>query len=50
KNFATEARAIHNGEAKSRVIHGEAKLEEAKALADDGVPVAPLPFPVRKLS
>ncbi|MFD1913088.1 DUF1178 family protein [Halodurantibacterium flavum] len=50
-NFAAEARAMHSGEAPSRPIHGEAKLEEAKALLEEGVPVAPLPFlPQRKLN
>lgn len=48
-NFATEARAIHAGDAPERAIYGEAKFEEAKALIEDGVPVAPLPFmPSRK--
>ncbi len=48
-NFATEARQIHDGEAPARAIYGEAKLEEAKALIEDGVPVMPLPFrPARK--
>lgn len=42
--FAREARAIHAGEAPDRAIWGEAKLDEAKALIEDGVPVAPLPF------
>ena len=48
-NFATEARAIHDGTAPERSIYGEARLEEAKKLIEDGVPVAPLPFmPARK--
>lgn len=48
-NFASEARAIHDGDAPQRAIYGEAKLEEAKSLIEDGVPVAPLPFtPNRK--
>jgi hypothetical protein len=48
-NFATEARAIHDGDAPARSIYGEAKPEEARALIEDGVPVAPLPFmPTRK--
>ncbi|MTD99278.1 DUF1178 family protein [Paracoccus sp. YIM 132242] len=42
--FADEARAIHEGRAPTRAIHGEAKLEEARKLIEDGVPVAPLPF------
>ena len=43
-NFAKEARAMHDGEAPERAIYGEARLEDAKALIEDGVPVAPLPF------
>lgn len=43
-NFAAEARAIHEGEAPERSIYGEAKPEEAKALFEEGVPVAPLPW------
>ncbi|MFS0738769.1 DUF1178 family protein [Sphingomonas sp. 1P06PA] len=45
--FADEARAIHEGDAPDRRIHGQASLAEAKALVADGVPVAPLPLPVR---
>ena len=48
-SFAQEARKMHDGDAPERPIYGEAKLEEAKKLIDDGVPVAPLPFtPKRK--
>ncbi|SEO52838.1 hypothetical protein SAMN04490248_106140 [Salinihabitans flavidus] len=43
-NFATEARAIHDGTAPERAIYGEARPEDARALIEDGVPVAPLPF------
>lgn len=43
-SFAKEARAMHLGEVPERAIHGEAKLAEAKALIDDGVPIMPLPF------
>jgi len=46
KRFADEARAIHDGDAPERPIHGQATHEEAKALVEDGVPVAPLPLPV----
>ncbi len=47
--FAKEARAMHLGEAPERPIWGEARKEEAKALIDDGIAVAPLPFtPTRK--
>ena len=44
KNFVKEARAIHDGTAPERMIHGEAAPEEAKALVEDGVQIAPLPF------
>lgn len=47
--FATEARAIHLGEAPERPIWGQANLKEAKALVEEGVPIAPIPFgPSRK--
>jgi hypothetical protein len=42
--FASEARAIHDGSAPDRPIWGEARPDEARALIEDGVPVAPLPF------
>ncbi|MEM6277064.1 MAG: DUF1178 family protein [Pseudomonadota bacterium] len=44
REFATTARAIHDGDAPDRAIHGEASFEEAKSLVEDGIPVAPLPF------
>jgi hypothetical protein len=44
--FADEARAIHLGETEARAIHGQATPEQADALRDEGIPVAPLPFPV----
>jgi hypothetical protein len=44
--FADEARAIHLGEAEARAIHGQATPEQADELRDEGIPVAPLPFPV----
>ena len=43
-NFAAEARAMHDGTAPERAIHGEARLDEARKLLEDGVPVTPLPF------
>jgi hypothetical protein len=43
-SFAAEARAIHEGRSPERNIWGEAKPDEAKALIEDGIPVAPLPF------
>lgn len=44
EDFAREARAIHLGDAPDRAIWGEARPDEARALVEDGVPVAPLPF------
>jgi hypothetical protein len=43
--FAEEARAIHLGEADERAIHGRATRAEAESLIEEGVPIAPLPFP-----
>jgi hypothetical protein len=45
RQFAETARAIHYGESEDRLIHGEASPQEAEALAEEGVSVAPLPFP-----
>lgn len=48
-DFAKTARAMHEGDEPERAIHGEARLDEAKKLVEDGVPVLPLPFgPNRK--
>jgi hypothetical protein len=44
--FAETARAMHSGEIEREQVHGQATLEQAKSLVDDGVPVAPLPLPV----
>ena len=44
--FTETARAIHAGEAEPEQVHGNATLAQAKSLAEDGVPVAPLPLPV----
>lgn len=45
-DFATRARAMHDGDEAHVPIHGQASLAEAKALVDDGVSIAPLPLPV----
>jgi hypothetical protein len=48
-SFANEARAMHEGESPRRSIWGEARADEAKALIEEGIPIAPLPFvPKRK--
>lgn len=50
-NFAAEARRIHAGDAPERAIHGEAKLDDARQMIEEGLPVAPLPFlPQRKVN
>lgn len=45
-NFAKEARAMHVGEQEQAAIHGQATVQEAKALVEEGVPIVPLPLPV----
>jgi hypothetical protein len=42
--FADEARAMHLGDVPERSIYGEARLDQAKELIEDGVPLMPLPF------
>lgn len=50
-SFAREARAMHLGEKPARSIYGEARLDQARSLIEDGVPLMPLPFrPKQKLS
>jgi hypothetical protein len=41
--FAEEARKIHNEESEARGIWGEATLEEARELVEDGIDCLPLP-------
>lgn len=43
ERFAEEARRMHYEEAEMRAIYGEATFDEAKALLEEGIPVAPLP-------
>lgn len=45
ERFAEEARRIHYGEAEERGIRGRASQEEARALAEEGIPVLVLPTP-----
>ena len=44
--FTDTARAMHSGEIEPAQVHGNASIEQAKSLVEDGVPVAPLPLPV----
>ncbi len=47
-SFVKEARDMHDGLKPERPIYGEAKMDEAKKLLEDGIPVMPLPFIPRK--
>ena len=44
--FAETARAMHLGIIDTKRVHGEATVEQARSLVEDGVPIAPLPLPV----
>jgi hypothetical protein len=46
-NFPDEARKIYYGESEERGIYGNASDEEAKDLAEEGVPVGRLPWAKR---
>lgn len=46
EKFAEKSRAMHYGEEDAAPIHGQASLAEAKALAEEGVAIAPILFPV----
>jgi hypothetical protein len=53
--FAEEARKMHAGETEERAIWGEATPEEARELAEEGIPASALPpelapMPARKLN
>jgi len=51
ENFTAEARAMHLGDAPERAIYGEARLDQAKEMIEDGVPLVPLQFrPKQKLT
>ena len=43
QKFPEEARKMHYGEIEHRSIYGEASLQDAKALHDEGIEVHPLP-------
>lgn len=45
-SFVEDARAMHYGERDSESIHGRATPEQAKELIEEGIAVAPLPFPI----
>lgn len=43
EKFPEEARKIHYGEAEQRGLIGQTTVDEAKALLDEGIEIAPLP-------
>lgn len=45
-SFPEQARAMHLGEIETKPVHGQASPDEARSLAEDGVPILPLPLPV----
>jgi hypothetical protein len=45
-DFAEVSRAMHYGERETETIHGQASPEDARTLAEEGIAVMPLPFPV----
>ena len=46
ERFAETSRAMHYGEREAEPVHGQATLEEAQELLEEGIAVAPLPFPI----
>jgi hypothetical protein len=44
--FVDRTRAMHYGEQEPEIIHGQAEIAEAIELIEEGIPVAPLPFPI----
>jgi len=46
EKFAEQSRAMHYGERETETIHGKATPRQAKELHEEGISVAPLPFPV----
>lgn len=46
QSFAEDARAMHYGEKDVEAIHGQATPDEARALIEEGVEVAPILFPI----
>ena len=44
ENFPTEARAMHYGEKEEKPIIGNTSMDEARDLAEEGIPFIPLPW------
>ncbi len=45
-SFAAKSRAMHYGDQEVEVIHGRASAKDVHDLLEEGISVAPLPFPV----
>ena len=50
KNFPEEARKMHDGESPERPIRGEATVQEAQALIEDGIKIMPVPAAPEELN
>jgi hypothetical protein len=48
ERFVDEVRAMHHGEIDERPILGDASLNDAATLEEEGISVMPLPFRRRK--
>jgi hypothetical protein len=46
RTFAEDVRAMHYGERDHEVVHGETSAKEAIELLEEGIEIAPLPFPI----
>lgn len=46
KDFAEQSREMHYGEREAELIHGQATVDQAKELIDEGIAVMPLLVPV----
>ena len=46
EQFAEQSRKMHYGERDAQAIHGQATPDEARALVEEGITIAPLLFPV----
>ena len=44
ENFPSEARAMHYGEKEEKPIIGKTSLDEARDLAEEGIPFVPVPW------
>ena len=45
-NFAEDARAMYYGEKDAEPIHGQATIEEARELVEEGIDIAPILVPI----